>query len=291
MRSQACATASEGYNYLLPVQAGEMLLREHVMIHLAHAGDKLNALLSMTAKLFSLAAGLCTDDNADALSHHEALLPGALLSKFMADKLAECLALFKRQASSHRPYLLAFLGATLRLWGATWNYGGGFRLLQQAVFEQAQRVLLVRPLMQFLSATRQKVLPDGTSSYCISIPCYNILIFFLIGLQMSSLFLQLLLSVRVCKLALACKESKVSLDRMHGKHDYLPSSRPNRCCKIMRKSLRRSTSATLSMSRRPRTACQMSARRYACEDIQPSFSRSSCEHHLVVRARLSWCAW
>ena len=88
-------------NCAFPIQAGEMLLREHVLIHLDHAADKLNALLAMTAKLFSLAAGLCADDNADALSHHEALLPGALLSKFMADKLAECLAVFKRQASSH----------------------------------------------------------------------------------------------------------------------------------------------------------------------------------------------
>ena len=163
-------------------------------------------------------------------------------------------------------------------------------MLQQAVFEQAQHVKPVCSLMQFLSATRQNVLPDGTSCYCIIIPCYSILMFFLIGLQMSSLFLHSLLSVRVCKLALACKKLKVPLDCMHGKHDYLPSTRPNRCCKIMRKSLRRSTSATPSMSRRPLTACQMWARRYACEDIQPSFSRSSCEH-LVVRARLSWCAW
>ncbi len=75
-----------------------MLLREHVLIHLSAPADKLGALLAMTAKLFSLAAGLCAEDNADALSSHEALLPGALLSKFMADKLGECLAVFKRQA-------------------------------------------------------------------------------------------------------------------------------------------------------------------------------------------------
>ena len=74
-----------------------MLLREYVMIHLPQPADKLQALLSMTAKLFALAAGLCAEDNADALSSHEALLPGSLLSKFMADKLAECLAIFKRQ--------------------------------------------------------------------------------------------------------------------------------------------------------------------------------------------------
>ena len=50
-------------------------------------------------KLLALVAGLCGEDNADALSHHEVLLPGALLSKFVSDKLAECLAIFKRQVS------------------------------------------------------------------------------------------------------------------------------------------------------------------------------------------------
>lgn len=59
--------------------------------------DKLNALIAMTGKLFSLVADLCGEDNADALSHHEVLLPGTLLSKFVSDKLAECLAIFKRQ--------------------------------------------------------------------------------------------------------------------------------------------------------------------------------------------------
>ncbi|CAL8465768.1 g5304 [Coccomyxa elongata] len=83
--------------HLTDLQAGEMLLREYVLIHLSQPADKLQALLSMTAKLFAVAAGLCTEDNADALSSHETLLPGSLLSKFMADKLAECLSIFKRQ--------------------------------------------------------------------------------------------------------------------------------------------------------------------------------------------------
>ncbi|EIE18402.1 beta and beta-prime subunits of DNA dependent RNA-polymerase, partial [Coccomyxa subellipsoidea C-169] len=75
--------AIEATAHLTDMQAGEMLLREHVLIHLSAPADKLGALLAMTAKLFSLAAGLCAEDNADALSSHEALLPGALLSKFM----------------------------------------------------------------------------------------------------------------------------------------------------------------------------------------------------------------
>ena len=78
-------------------QAGEVLLREHVFIHVERPLDKLNALIAMTGKLFALVADLCGEDNADALSHHEVLLPGTLLSKFVSDKLAECLAIFKRQ--------------------------------------------------------------------------------------------------------------------------------------------------------------------------------------------------
>jgi hypothetical protein len=51
----------------------------------------------MAGKLYALALGLIAEDNADALSSHEALLPGSLLAKFVADKLGEALAVFKRQ--------------------------------------------------------------------------------------------------------------------------------------------------------------------------------------------------
>jgi DNA-directed RNA polymerase beta subunit len=89
-----------------PDQAGEMLLREHIFIHLMHGHDKLATLLAMSAKLLALVGGLCCEDNADALSHHEVLLPGTLLSKFMSDKLAECLDIFKRQVRAR--WLLSF---------------------------------------------------------------------------------------------------------------------------------------------------------------------------------------
>lgn len=79
------------------LQAGEKLLREHVFVHVERPADKLNALIGMTGKLFALVAGLCGEDNADAMSHHEVLLPGALLAKFVSDKLAEALSIFRRQ--------------------------------------------------------------------------------------------------------------------------------------------------------------------------------------------------
>ena len=82
-----------------------MLLREYVFIHVERPLEKLNALIAMTGKLFTLVADLCGEDNADALSHHEVLLPGTLLSKFVSDKLAECLAIFKRQVKYPRQHL------------------------------------------------------------------------------------------------------------------------------------------------------------------------------------------
>ena len=74
-------------------------MREHIFIHAERPADKLGMLVAMLGKLLALVAGLCGEDNADALSHHEVLLPGALLSKFISDKLAECLAVFERQVS------------------------------------------------------------------------------------------------------------------------------------------------------------------------------------------------
>lgn len=106
------------WNFLCGAQTGEQLLREHVFIHLSSPADKLGALLAMAAKLFALAAGLCGEDNADALSSHEALLPGALLQKFTADKLAECLTVFTRQASRLTPFAGSECPSeTLQPWG------------------------------------------------------------------------------------------------------------------------------------------------------------------------------
>ena len=37
----------------------------------------------------------CSDDNPDTLCHHELLLPGHLLVKFLREKLEDCLSIFK----------------------------------------------------------------------------------------------------------------------------------------------------------------------------------------------------
>ncbi|KAK9824626.1 hypothetical protein WJX72_011831 [[Myrmecia] bisecta] len=76
-------------------QVGEYLLANYVFIHLEQPGDKLGLLIAMLHKLYALVSGLCCEDNPDALTHHEILLPGHLLQKFMKDKLEEALGIFK----------------------------------------------------------------------------------------------------------------------------------------------------------------------------------------------------
>ncbi|KAK9845769.1 hypothetical protein WJX81_002042 [Elliptochloris bilobata] len=82
---------------LTDLQAGEALLERCIFVHLPRPAEKFALLLVMTAKLLALASGACGEDNPDALPHHEALLPGALLAKFTADQLASGLAAFREQ--------------------------------------------------------------------------------------------------------------------------------------------------------------------------------------------------
>ncbi|GAX83529.1 hypothetical protein CEUSTIGMA_g10954.t1 [Chlamydomonas eustigma] len=77
------------------LQVGQHLLRQFVFIHLDHAADKMQLLLHMLHKLYALANSACCEDNPDALTHHELLLPGHLLVKFLREKLEDCLNTFK----------------------------------------------------------------------------------------------------------------------------------------------------------------------------------------------------
>lgn len=77
------------------LQAGEHLLRHYVFIHLSKPADKLNLLVQMLHKLYALVNSNCCEDNSDALTHHEVLLPGHLLLKFVKEKLEDCLLLLK----------------------------------------------------------------------------------------------------------------------------------------------------------------------------------------------------
>ncbi|MEW5303502.1 MAG: hypothetical protein WDW36_006188 [Sanguina aurantia] len=74
---------------------GLHLLDKFVFTHLSEPSDKLQMLLQMLHKLYALVNSACCEDNADALSHHEVLLPGHLLMKFLREKLEDCMLGFK----------------------------------------------------------------------------------------------------------------------------------------------------------------------------------------------------
>ena len=73
------------------------MLREHIFCHLDTPSEKMNILLAMLNKLYALVCGQCSEDNPDALTHHEILLPGQLLCKFLHEKLSEGLDMIKAQ--------------------------------------------------------------------------------------------------------------------------------------------------------------------------------------------------
>lgn len=80
-------------------QVGEHVLRTFLFIHLDDGRDKMQLAYSMLLKLYALANGQCCEDNPDALTHHEVLLPGHLLLKFMREQLETCLDLLKQQVA------------------------------------------------------------------------------------------------------------------------------------------------------------------------------------------------
>eukprot|EP00953_Heterococcus_sp_UTEX-ZZ885_P021723 12104-Heterococcus_DN1.PRE.9 len=78
-----------------------MSQNRHVLVHLNRHGDKQETLLHMLKKcrrtavrapsLYTFAQGGCREDNADALSSHELLLPGHLFCMYLKEKLDETL--------------------------------------------------------------------------------------------------------------------------------------------------------------------------------------------------------
>ncbi|KXZ56278.1 hypothetical protein GPECTOR_1g243 [Gonium pectorale] len=76
-------------------EVGQALLRDYVFTHLdpGRPADKLGLLLAMLHKLYALVCGAAAEDNPDAATHHEILLPGHLLLKFLKEKLEDCLGI------------------------------------------------------------------------------------------------------------------------------------------------------------------------------------------------------
>jgi DNA-directed RNA polymerase I subunit RPA2 len=75
------------------INCGIKVLKEAVLFHLDNFEAKLNILFIMLKKLFALVNHQCCEDNPDVLVHHEIMLPGAMLSKMIGEKMKENLDL------------------------------------------------------------------------------------------------------------------------------------------------------------------------------------------------------
>ncbi|KAL3692751.1 hypothetical protein R1sor_006402 [Riccia sorocarpa] len=97
-RIQCLQYLGERFKHLLDVPAsysfakvGEKILEDYILVNLDSPRDKFNMIIFMLHKLFALADGLAAPDNADALQHHEILLPGHLLTMFVKERMQEWL--------------------------------------------------------------------------------------------------------------------------------------------------------------------------------------------------------
>ena len=70
-------------------EVGRLLLTRFILVHADDMAAKFECLLHMMRKLYCFAQHGCCDDNADALSNQELLLPGHLLCAFLKEKLDE----------------------------------------------------------------------------------------------------------------------------------------------------------------------------------------------------------
>ena len=82
---------------LSDVEVGELLVRRHVLVHIAAIGkdegrpQKWELLLFMLQKVYAMAAGRVREDNPDSLVNQEVLLPGHLWEMILKEKLQEYL--------------------------------------------------------------------------------------------------------------------------------------------------------------------------------------------------------
>jgi DNA-directed RNA polymerase I subunit RPA2 len=88
------------------LQIGEKVLKDFVFTHLQSPESKFELLVQMLLKLYALVNFQCCEDNADALSHHEILLPGQLLAKFFKERVEEGLSEFAQQVHTSPLILL-----------------------------------------------------------------------------------------------------------------------------------------------------------------------------------------
>ena len=84
-----CKTIINPPSYLNNEQIGQLVINEHVFVHLNSDINKFELLAHMIEKLYALAEGEITPENADVLSSQEFLLPGHLILNFIKEKLED----------------------------------------------------------------------------------------------------------------------------------------------------------------------------------------------------------
>ena len=72
-------------------EAGEFLIRQYVLVHLQTNEDKYNLMVFMLQKLYAFVQGKVREDNADAMTNQEILLPGHIFSVLFKDRLQDYL--------------------------------------------------------------------------------------------------------------------------------------------------------------------------------------------------------
>jgi DNA-directed RNA polymerase I subunit RPA2 len=72
-------------------EIGAIFLKEYIMVHCESNQEKINCLVTMIQKLYSLVSGKIDPDNLDALVNHDILLPGHFYMMFFREKIEEML--------------------------------------------------------------------------------------------------------------------------------------------------------------------------------------------------------
>lgn len=84
-------------SFLTSEQIGQLVINEHVFVHLDHDFHKFELLIHMIEKLYALAEGEITPENADVLSTQDFLLPGHLCLNFVKEKLEDTMESVKQR--------------------------------------------------------------------------------------------------------------------------------------------------------------------------------------------------
>ena len=92
-----CKSIINPPSYMTNDKIGQLVINEHVFVHLDKPNAKFELLIHMIEKLFALAEGEILPENADVLSTQEFLLPGHLCVNFVKEKIEDTMESVKQR--------------------------------------------------------------------------------------------------------------------------------------------------------------------------------------------------